>query len=179
MTCIVFARVARLSPVFDTFEHLIMKAFLLTEKGKGGSEENRYSSLYVWPSEQVMMDFLSGERFKGATQAFGWPPVQTWTVINAHWGERTRSPIFATRELIQVAPHTDLQALRDSERVLQQQTLQEAGMHSRIVALDASTWTLLRFTLWETSLEVTTSSFTHRCYEVAHLSTPMIDVVGV
>jgi len=85
------------------------------------------------------------------------------------------TPIVATRELIQVAPYTDLQILRDSERALQQQALQETGMHSRIVAFDASTWTLLRFTLWETSREKLASSSAQRYYKVAHLSLPLRD----
>lgn len=48
-------RVARLGPIYDTFEHLGFKAFLMTEAGVDGNKENSYAPFYVWQSEQGIL----------------------------------------------------------------------------------------------------------------------------
>src|SRR5579884_1167012 len=105
---IIRRRVAERSAPYDTLEHLGLKAFLITEKGVYDSNENSYAPFYVWQSEQGMFDFLFGEKFKGLTESFGWPPVHMWAVMDLVFGNTSLQPQFATRELVRVRPHVDM-----------------------------------------------------------------------
>ena len=51
-------RVAKRGPTYDRHEHLGFKAFLITEKGKGGNQEHSYAPFYVWQAEQGHARFL-------------------------------------------------------------------------------------------------------------------------
>lgn len=166
-------RVAKRGPMYDTLEHLGFKAFLITEKGKDGNKENSYAPFYIWQAEQGMLDFLSGDKFRGLTEFFGWPPVRVWTVVEVGAGNSAQRPTFATRELVPLAPHLDLYKLRSTELAAQQEALQSRRIHARVVALDPSTWTLVRFTLWDTPVDLAHPSSIVLSYRVLHLSAPM------
>ena len=166
-------RVARRGPTYDTLEHLGCKAFLITEKGKDGNRENSYAPFYVWQAPQGMLDFLCGDKFKGLTESFGWPVVKVWTVIAVGAGNSSQWPTYATRELVHLAPHSDLSALRSAELAAQQETLHSPHVHARVVALDPSTWTLVRFTLWDMPVDLAHPSSIVLSYQVLHLSAPM------
>lgn len=166
-------RVAKRGPTYDTLEHLGFKAFLITEKGKNGNQEHSYAPFYVWQAEQGMLNFLCGDKFKGLTESFGWPHVRVWTVIDVGAGNSTQRPTFATRELVHLAPHLDLYELRSTELAAQQGALQSRRVHSRVVALDPSTWTLARLTLWDAPPGLTHTSSIVQNYRVLHLSAPM------
>ncbi len=166
-------RVAERGSTYDTLEHLGFKAFLITEKWKNGNKENSYAPFYVWQAEQGMLDFLCGDKFKGLTESFGWPIVKVWTVIDVGAGRSSQLPTYATRELVHLAPHSDLDAFRSTELAAQQETLQSPHIHARVVALDPSTWTLVRFTLWDMPVDLLHSSSNVLGYQVLHLSAPM------
>jgi uncharacterized protein DUF4865 len=169
-------RVAKRGSTYDTLEHLGFKAFLITEKGKNDNQENSYAPFYVWQAEQGMLDFFCGDKFKGLTESFGWPVVRVWTIIDVGAGNIAWRPTFATRELVHLAPHSDLDALRSAELAAQQNALQSPHVHARVVALDPSTWTLVRFTLWDAPLDLAHTSSIVQGYQVLHLSAPMFAV---
>lgn len=171
-------RVAKRGPTYDTLEHLGFKAFLITEKGKNGNQEHSYAPFYVWQAEQGMLDFFCGDKFRGLTESFGWPVVRVWTVIDVGAGKITQRPTFATRELVHLIPHSDMYELRSKELAAQQDTLQSPHVHSRVVALDASTWTLIRFTLWDTPIDLAHTSSIIQGYQVLHLSAPMFAAIN-
>jgi len=171
---IIRERVATRGAVFDTLPHLGFKAFLISEKGKYGSRENSYEPFYVWQEHQGMHDFFCGEKFQGLVQSFGWPAVRTWSVLDAAIGKREVQSAWAARGLVRIEPYTDLQELRIREFALQQETIQAPHVHSRVVAFDPYTWMLVRFTLQEKLDDSVLQSRGTQCYEVLHLSAPML-----
>src|SRR5579884_796983 len=144
---IIRKRVETKGPALDAFPHLGFKAYLISEKGKNGSHENSYAPFYVWQEPEGMHNFLCSEMFQGLVQSFGWPTVRTWSVFDAAIGKRDVQPAWATREVVRIEPYTDLQELRRRELALQQEAIQAEHIHSRAVAFDPYTWTLVRFTL--------------------------------
>ncbi len=155
---IIRERVATRGAVFDTLPYLGFKA----------------SPFYVWQEHQGMHDFFCGEKFQSLVQSFGWPAVRTWSVLDAAVGKREVQPAWATRELVRIEPYTDLQELRIREFALQQETIQAPHVHSRVVAFDPYTWMLVRFTLQEKLDDSVLQSRGTQCYEVLHLSAPML-----
>lgn len=166
-------RVARLGPAYDTLKNLGFKAFLITEKGKNGNREKSSAPFYVWQAQQGMLDFLCGDKFKGLTESFGWPVVKVWTVIEVGAGKSAQRPAYATRELVHLAPNCDLYAPRSAELAAQQETLQLPHVNARVVALDPTTWTLVRFTLWDIPVDLAHPSSIVLSYQVLHLAAPM------
>ena len=126
-------RVAKRGPTYDTLGHLGFKASLITEKGKGGNLENSYAPFYIWQAQQGMLDFLCGDKFKGLTESFGWPVVKVWTIIDVGAGNSSQWPAYATRELVHLAPHSDLYlyTLRSAELAAQREALQLPPVHAR------------------------------------------------
>jgi hypothetical protein len=171
---IVRNRVATRGSAFDTQPHLGFKAFLISEKGKYGSRENSYAPFYLWREHEGMHDFFYSEKFQGLYESFGWPAVRTWSVLDAVIGKREAQPAWATRELMQIEPYTNLPELRSRELALQQEMIQAPHVHSHVVAFDPYTWTLVRFTLLD---KLDDSAFQRpemQCYEVLHLSAPVL-----
>lgn len=171
---IIRKRVETKGAALDAFPHLGFKAYLISEKDKYGSRENSYAPFYVWQEPQGMHNFLCSEMFQGLVQSFGWPTIRTWSVLDAAIGAREVQAAWATRELVQIEPYTDLQELRIRELALQQETMQAPHIHSRAVAFDPYTWTLVRFTLQNRLDDVALQSQGIQCYEVLHLSAPVL-----
>ncbi|MEO7718198.1 MAG: DUF4865 family protein [Capsulimonas sp.] len=169
---IVRDRVAQRGALFDGMAHLEFKAFLISEVGVGGSTENRYAPFYLWRSEVGTLDFLHGPGFAGLTLDFGWPAVRTWIPMAFDRAGTADAPTAATREIIRVAPHSDLAALRRSEIDAHAEALKTPGVYMRVVALDPRAWEVVRFTLWCGDAGPIESSVAGMLrYEVLHLST--------
>jgi hypothetical protein len=121
-----------------------------------------------------MHDFFYSEKFQGLYKSFGWPTVRTWSVLYAVMGKQEVQAVWATREQIQIEPYTDLPELRIKELALQRETIQAPYVHSRVVAFDPYTWTLVRFTLLDRLDDSMFQSPGGQCFEVLHLSAPMM-----
>lgn len=167
-------RIARLGPQYDTLNHLVFKAFLITEAGVDGNPENSYAPFYVWQSEQGMHTFLSGDGFKGLTRTFGWPPVKTGIVHSLKWGHHDIQPVYATRECTSIVPHTDMSALWIAEDRLQEALLQSPHVFLNVVSFDPSNWILARFTLWDVLPEEICSYSGVQCLKLLHLAAPYL-----
>lgn len=168
---IVRERVATRGSALDALPHLGFKAYLIAEKGKYGSKENLYAPFYVWRSEEGMLDFLMGSMFAGLTQSFGWPAVRTWAPFLYSSGRVDSRPVFATRQIVPISPHTDLAALRAQERESHRDSLRSPAVHARTVALGMDPWEIVRFTLWNEPLAETGDPATQG-YEILHFSHP-------
>jgi len=139
-------RVARLGSAMDHYEHLIFKAYLMSEAGKDGNLENRYAPFYLWQSDAGMHSFLSGDGFRNLTRSFGWIPVRVGIVHSFQPGNLQSLPVYATHERMEIPPHTNMAALWESEAERQAQI--HESMVARVVSFDPSSWTLVRFVLW-------------------------------
>lgn len=169
---IVRRRVADRGGVFDSVAHLAFKAFLISERGVYGSHENAYAPFYVWRSEQGMLDFLLGPMFRGVSNDFGWPAVRTWTPLALTVGANVRAATHASRELVPIAAYGDLADLRALEQSLHADIVDKPTVVARVVAIDPTTWTLVRFVLWRESPADTTPAAGTQWYEVLHVSAP-------
>lgn len=170
---IIRARVSTKCVTYDRLPHLGFKAFLITEQGKDGNHENSYAPFYLWQEPQGMHDFFGSDKFQGLVQSFGWPTIRTWSILDVALGNTAVAPLHATRELVQIASYADLQELYIRELAEQREAMRSSHVHSRLVAFEPTTWTLVRFTLWEVfgSDERRSQGMQH--YEVLHLSAPM------
>lgn len=171
---IVRERVARLGPTMDTYEHLAFKAFLMTEAGKDGNTENRYAPFYLWHSEQGIHTFLSGEGFRGLTHSFGWVPVRTGIVHHYQEGNLNCRPTYATYEQVSIAPHTDISTLWHAEEQLQAALLLSPHAYLTLVSFDPTSWTLVRFTLWDRVPEEEQVRSSVQCLTLLHLAAPRL-----
>ena len=170
---IVRRRVAERGGVFDSVAGLAFKAFLIAQRGVYGSHENAYAPFYLWRDEQKMLDFLMGPMFRGVSNDFGWPAVRTWTPLVIHVGPHVREATHASRTTLPIVPYSDLADLRTYEQRLHADTIDLAQVAARVVALDPTTWQLVRLVLWrEATADQAPVASDTQWYEVLHVSAP-------
>jgi len=73
---IVRQRVASKGSVFDGFNGLVFKSFLIQEVARHG--RNSYGSLYLWESQEAAYGFLGGDLYQKLTDSFGRPEIDIW-----------------------------------------------------------------------------------------------------
>ncbi|GAB3400671.1 DUF4865 family protein [Massilia agilis] len=161
-------RIAEKGSMTDGFPGLVFKAYLSARKGERGASDNRYAPFYLWDGPAGMNDFLSGPGFVALTQSFGWPSVATWSVWHAELAPGIERARFATSERLAIAPHTGLEQLRAAETALAQSCVSEAKALAAVAGYEPTTWTLVRFRLWEElPLELAKGA---AVYRVGHVS---------
>ncbi len=163
---IIRKRIADFGHLMDNYPQLIIKAYLYALKNEPGAE-NLYAPFYLWNSVQGMSDFLTGNGFRGVSQAFGWPQVNHWLP----WLVAIELPAlaearFATLTSQPIAPHSDLALLRS-----QQQASPAAA--ASVVAFNPASWQRVSFHLWREQPEFIDAQT--RCYRVGHISAPLDD----
>ncbi|MFB9473725.1 DUF4865 family protein [Nonomuraea salmonea] len=168
---IIRKRVADRGHLLDDRAGLGLKAYLIRERGIGGSPVNQYAPFYLWNDTGAMARFVfGGGGFQGIVSDFGRPAVLHWTGVACHAGPaRTAPPRAASRRL---TPVPDLDSIeREAERL--RELSRQDGVHTAALAVDPHHWQLVRFVLWaETSAQ--DADATER-YEVLHLSAPALD----
>ena len=153
-------------PVFDKRDGLAFKAFSIEEHGKSGSQENAYSSLYLWFETNPVIDFLWYEGFQNVFDTFGRPQVDMWLAIDARKG-RSNSATMLYRENVEVPYGMNLDGLRSSELEHSTQRAQDPNVVASVVGLDPTTWNVARFLLTENPVEEIEGS---QVYQVAYLA---------
>lgn len=177
---IIRRRVAEKGHMLDDFPGLGLKAYLIRERGQAGSDCNQYAPFYLWPQVQSLWPFVAGPGFKGLTEAFGWVSIRSWAGLDVAIRPDFEAPSIAaaSRQLVPVAPATDLAALRRREADRQEDLIgHPGGPVLQATALDLERWQLLRFALWageshQQQPDVPGGPVEH--YQVLHLSTPDI-----
>jgi hypothetical protein len=164
-------RIADKGQFTDGLPGLVFKAYLSSRKmaDNAPASENRYAPFYLWDSTDAMNDFLAGPGFAAVSQAFGWPSVKTWSVWHAQVGEPIGRARFATRELIPVPPHINLDELRATERSLAQSCMTEQKALAAVAGFEATTWSVVRFQLWE-NLPPGLQAGDDKVFSVGHIS---------
>jgi hypothetical protein len=164
-------RIADKGQLTDGLVGLVFKAYLSSRKTADGASasENRYAPFYLWDSTDAMNDFLAGPGFAAVSQAFGWPSVKTWAVWHAQFGEAIGRARFATRELIPVSPHIQLDELRVAERSRAQSCMTEHRGLAAVAGFEPTTWSVVRFQLWE-NLPPGLQAGDENVYSVGHIS---------
>ncbi|MBB5118798.1 hypothetical protein AF335_06585 [Streptomyces eurocidicus] len=181
---IIRTRVATRGHLLDDLPGLGLKAYVIRERGVGGSPVNQYAPVYLWRDTDAMSRFLvGGGGFQGIIGDFGRPAVHHWTGVATEAGPaRGRTPAAASRRLTPVpagAEPDDLAALVAEETRLLRELAARDGVHTAALAVDPRHWQLMRLILWERAVpqDEGAEDATER-YEVLHLSAPHLDEPG-
>ncbi|WP_371617081.1 DUF4865 family protein [Streptomyces sp. NBC_00454] len=178
---IIRKRVADFGHGLDDRAGLGLKAYLVRERGAGGSPVNQYAPFYLWNDPGAMGRFLlGGGGFQGVVRDFGRPAVHHWTGLAAFAGPaRATAPRAASRRLTAIPADADLTALAERETEELERLARRPGVHTAALAADPRSWQLLRFVLWEAAPEGDGDAdwdATER-YEVLHLSAPELEAL--
>src|SRR5690242_9878444 len=97
---VVRSRVSRVGRLLDAWDGLGFKAYLMRERGVGGSAVNQYAPFYLWNTTEGMNSFLWGGAFQALVNDFGRPVVRQWTPLAYEEGGTAGSRAgFAVRRL--------------------------------------------------------------------------------
>ncbi|WP_367129487.1 DUF4865 family protein [Saccharothrix sp. HUAS TT1] len=165
-------RVAAGGHVLDDRAGLGLKAYVIRERGVGGSPVNQYAPFYLWNDVGAMAHFLvGGGGFQNIVRDFGRPTARHWTGIACHAGPaRAAVPRAASRLLAPVPDVADLAAWVAREAEDARTLADRDDVHTVALALDPHHWQLMRFALWVDAVAPDVPA-TER-YEVLHLSAP-------
>lgn len=168
------AQVTERAELFDRMEGLYQKAFLISENDVHGASRNSYAPFCFWNYTEAMANFFVGDKFKMASDAFGRPAVTSWLPLYFSSGKaKLEKPVSATREIIDVAPGMDLEALRNQQYKLHRQWAEHPENQSGFIGLDVNSWKLVRFALWTRPQETLGNGV--ESFEVLHWSAPGLD----
>jgi hypothetical protein len=174
---IIRERIASKGALLDNLPGLAFKAYLYAERDDddGGGQsalENLYAPFYLWRDAAAMHDFLASPGFAGVSQAFGWPAVATWTPWHASVGDGIRQARHATRQIVSIAPYSDLAQLRRREEDYVQGALQRGAL-AVVIGFEPGGWSIVRLCLWRDAPEPAPALAPgEQRYRVGHLSAP-------
>ncbi|MFB7241186.1 DUF4865 domain-containing protein [Streptomyces populi] len=162
-------RVARVGHRLDAWDGLGVKAYLMRERGVGGSPVNQYAPFYLWDTAEGMNSFLWGGAFQGLVNDFGRPVVQHWTGLAYEEGGAAGSPArAAVRRRRPVAEEVELSAAME-EAVREAARL--AGLDGAVcagAAVDPRHWEVVHFSLWDHDRPTAPGEV----FQVLHVSEP-------
>lgn len=169
---IIDRRIAERGHLTDGFPGLAFKAYLHARKqgSAPSASDNLYAPFYLWNTTEGMNEFLCGSGFVGLTQSFGWPSVHTWSVWHAQVSADVGQARFATRELMSIAPYTDLAGLKAAESERSMRTALTDGIVATLAGFDPTGWNAVRFQLWTEAPDAASMSNSY-IYTVGHVST--------
>jgi hypothetical protein len=176
---IIRRRIAEKSAAFDTLPGLGAKVFLLRERGVCGAQANQYAPVYLWPSIEPMWGFVATNLFKGILDSFGWTPIRSWPALafaRKHDDAGFHAVRSVSRETVQIAPESDLAALRRDEiEHAKQAVSNHADLIARAVGVNMEDWSLVRFDYWRCEQrDLPADAWS---YEVVHVSAPNVDAL--
>ncbi|MFI7385424.1 DUF4865 family protein [Streptomyces sp. NPDC049813] len=144
------ARVAARGHLLDDFPGLGIKAYLMRERGVGGSPVNQYAPFYLWNSPRAMNSFLWGSGFQGIVQDFGRPSVRHWTGVAYEEGRAASGPVrTAVRRRTPIAEDAELPALMAASVDDTARLAAADGAVLAATAVDPDRWQLVTFSLWD------------------------------
>ncbi len=181
---IIRKRVAEGGHVLDDRAGLGLKAYVIRERGVGGSPVNQYAPFYLWNDTGAMARFLvGGGGFQNIVRDFGRPDVRNWAGVACHAGPaRAAAPKSASRLLVPVPVDSDadrtglgLAGWVEEEAAALRTLAGREGVHTAALAVDPHHWQAMWFVLWRDAVDPDMAA--GDCYEVLHLSTPGLDAL--
>jgi hypothetical protein len=170
-------RAAQRGPDWDAIPELYFKGFLLRERGRYGIAANEYSSFYLWRHEDGLSNFLRDDRpgpgFKGVTDSFGRPDIQTALALDARMG-RGRVARFAYKEERDISRDANLSQVCAQEAERNRAVASEAATVAAAVAIDPREWRVILFVLSENE---PTGDEQGAPYEVLYLARPLLETL--
>lgn len=179
-------RVAEKGHLFDDYPGLVQKAFLMRESDGGdapaeaapldsgpGDSGKEYATFYLWRAPEDARNFLLSDAFKAVSDAFGRPDVRSYLILDSHPAATAAPPAFAVQEWSPLSRGTTLADTASREIAASKRIAARPGCHSHIVALDPTTWEVVRFGLWHAQADCQAMDADNsRLYQVLHFSTP-------
>ncbi|MFC1410059.1 DUF4865 family protein [Streptacidiphilus sp. N1-12] len=164
-------RVRDRGPLTDDFPGLVLKAYLVRERGVDGSPVNAYAPFYLWGDSAGLGSFLWGGRgFGGIVTDFGRPTVRHWIGAGLAAGPSARlTPRAATLHRTVLPDGADPAGAMAEAAADLAARAGTAGVHTTAVALDPDRWELVHATLWER--EIPEGVLGDR-FQLLHLSAP-------
>ncbi|GGC91574.1 DUF4865 domain-containing protein [Chelatococcus reniformis] len=159
--------------VWDVAPELYFKAFLLRETGRFGAIANSFSSLYLWRQDKALRDWLMRGGYEVVTQSFGRAEIETFFALDAFRG-RAGGARFLYRNDVAVRLDADLTAAFAAEVDLARTYATAPDVRAAIVGLDPRHWRFVRVVLSEAELD---GSEFGAAYQIAHLSSPLLDTL--
>ncbi len=146
---IIRRRIADKGHLLDAFPGLAFKAYLYSARDEGGpaGDDNGYAPFYLWHDNESMNAFLCGPGFAGLARDFGRPSVCTWSVWEARMADDLALAQGATREVVGLPRHVDLDECRLAELQANRVAIADGAL-AAVVAFDPADWSLVRFRLW-------------------------------
>ncbi|MER7756148.1 DUF4865 family protein [Kitasatospora sp. NPDC097643] len=169
---IIHKRVAEKSHLLDAYPGLGLKAYLVRERGRDGSQVNQYAPFYLWRTAEGMNSFLWSPGFRGVSTAFGRPAVRHWLGAGLAHGADAGTPTSAIRETVRLPETADPAEAVEQALAELAPDAARPGLHTAAVAVDPSRWELLRFALWSGPAP---DDVPGTRYQVLHLSSPELD----
>ncbi|GGO41265.1 DUF4865 family protein [Streptomyces lasiicapitis] len=168
-------RVATKGHLLDAFPGLGFKAYLMRERGVGGSPVNQYAPFYLWNTPEGLNSFLWGPGFQGLSEDFGRPVVQHWMALGYEDGAAVGArPVAAVRHLRPVPEGTRNGDLAD-ELLAEARSLADLdGSVGVVVAVDPRHWEAVTFSLWADE----TPKAAGEVFQVLHFSSPELGLLG-
>jgi hypothetical protein len=163
-------RAGRRGHIFDAIPELYFKAFLLRERGRFGANQNEYSSLYLWRTDEGFRNFLLDGRTKSVTDSFGRPQVETRFVLGAHKGDG-RQARFLFKQEQDIPVDTDLTSAFAEEITRNREAAKEEGVVASAVGVDVEKW---KFTHVRLSENEPTGREQGTAYQVLYLAQPLL-----
>jgi len=163
-------RVRERGALWSAVSELTFKAFLVREAGRYGATANEYSSLYLWRRDDAFRDFLADGRFKVVTDAFGRPPIRSWTGLDARRGPGGEAR-FASIQEADVPVDADPTDALAAEASWCREVSAEPGVVVATAGLDAGNWRTLRVVVTECE---PVGRMPGTWYEVGHLAQPLL-----
>ena len=78
----------------DGFPELLFKAYLVSDRGITLEQENEYSPLYLWKSNEGMNKFIFGGFYNNILKSFGWQKINISIPLLWEMGEKFSSSKF-------------------------------------------------------------------------------------
>lgn len=128
--------------LFERYESLHWKAWLLTDASRHAAHGNRYAPLYLFDHAAAVRDFLVGPLYAGVTQTFGWAQLNAGpmlgTVVPAV--QQARSCSLA---VVDIRSHSALVARSTRP------TVEQDGLLARATMLDVGRMQLREYRFWD------------------------------
>jgi len=171
---IIDSRIKEKGHALDNHAPLAFKAYLTARRDDPitQSKENLYAPFYLWRDCEGMRDFISSAGFVGLVNSFGWPSVRSWPAIvcTGQGGELSLAR-FAQREIVPIAPFSNLESLQRTELQLSSVAVQDGHALLALSAFEPTTWTLVRFRMWRDAESLQKAAGV-QLYNVQHVSNP-------
>lgn len=169
---IIRRRIVDKGHLLDHFPRLRFKAYLYADRrgARLPTRQNLYAPFYLWESSEGMNAFLGSSGFGGATQAFGWPEIRTWSVWQGEVSPDAAQAVGASRDVEPIAPYSDLDELCQREAERTRVDLADGAL-AAVSAFEPTGWSLVRFRLWG-ELRPELAREGRQLYHVGHVSLP-------